>query len=230
MLGVGLWLRLSYGGYASLLHQYSIISADSLCLAAGVITFILAFCGCCGSWFQSRCMLITYFSLVVVVFTLQLVAGTLAFAFRGEVSQALITELTAGIRRSYNESDNNAVAITWDHLQAQFQCCGVEGPSDWYKIAAWPQQEWVPQACCLPKYADNPECGHSSEPDQWYSSGCYRSVKMWFIEKLHVVGIIGLIFAFVQLFGMVSSILLFCTLGYKRRSHTYKSYYHHSDT
>lgn len=69
----------------------------------------------------TQCCCPQYFSLVVVVFTLQLVAGTLAFAFRGEVSQALISELTAGIRRSYNESDNNAVAITWDHLQTQFQ-------------------------------------------------------------------------------------------------------------
>lgn len=53
-----------------------------------------------------------YFVLVVLVFTLQLVAGTLAFAFRGEVSATLIKELQAGIRRSFNETSENAVAIT----------------------------------------------------------------------------------------------------------------------
>lgn len=57
----------------------------------------------------------------MVVFTLQLVAGTLAFAFRGEVSTTLVAELQAGIRRSFNETSENAVAITWDHLQTQFQ-------------------------------------------------------------------------------------------------------------
>ncbi|XP_068247257.1 tetraspanin-9-like isoform X1 [Palaemon carinicauda] len=228
MLGAGIWLRLAYGGYASLLHQYAAISADSLCLAAGVITFILAFCGCCGSWFQSRCMLITYFSLVVVVFALQLVAGTLAFAFRAEVSSTLISELQAGIRRSFNETNENAVGITWNHLQAKFRCCGVEGPSDWYNIAAWPREDWVPRACCLPKYVHNPDCGKTDDKDKYYQSGCFVQVKMWFIERLHLVGVIGLIFAFVQLFGMIASMLLFCTLGHKRRSHTYKSY--HSDT
>ncbi|KAK7085563.1 Tetraspanin-9, partial [Halocaridina rubra] len=121
MLGAGIWLRLAYGGYASLLHQYAAISADSLCLATGIITFVLAFCGCCGSWFQSRCMLITYFSLVVIVFALQLVAGTLAFAFRAEVSSTLISELQAGIRRSFNDTTENAVAITWNHLQSKFK-------------------------------------------------------------------------------------------------------------
>lgn len=228
MLGAGIWLRLAYGGYASLLHQYSVISADSLCLAAGIITFVLAFCGCCGAWFQSRCMLITYFILVVLVFTLQLVAGTLAFAFRGEVSATLIKELQDGIRRSFNETSDNAVAITWNHLQSQFHCCGVEGPNDWFKIAAWPQEDWVPHACCYTKFTSEQDCGRTNEPDHWYQVGCYVQVKMWFIERLHVVGLIGMVFAFVQLFGMIASLLLFCTLGYKRRSHTYKSY--HSDT
>ncbi|KAK8750319.1 hypothetical protein OTU49_014777, partial [Cherax quadricarinatus] len=228
MLGAGIWLRLAYGGYASLLHQYSAVSADSLCLAAGVITFVLAFCGCCGSWFQSGCMLVTYFSLVVVVFTLQLVAGTLAFVFRGEVSATLVGELQAGIRRSFNDTAEDAVALTWNHLQTQFHCCGVEGPDDWFKITAWPHEEWVPRTCCLTKYMNSPDCGKTGERDHWYNAGCFMQVKMWFIERLHIVGIIGLVFAFVQLFGMIASMLLFCTLGHKRRSHTYKSY--HSDT
>nr|CAD7441906.1 unnamed protein product [Timema bartmani] len=59
VLGVGVWLRLAYSGYAALLPQYSMFSADSLCIAVGVIVFVIAFFGCCGSWFQSRCMLIT---------------------------------------------------------------------------------------------------------------------------------------------------------------------------
>jgi len=58
-LGAGLWLRLAYSGYATLVPQYSFVSADSLLLAAGCVTFVIAFFGCCGAWFQSRCMLIT---------------------------------------------------------------------------------------------------------------------------------------------------------------------------
>lgn len=59
ILGAGLWLRLAYSGYATLVPQYSFASADSLLLAAGCVTFVIAFFGCCGAWFQSRCMLIT---------------------------------------------------------------------------------------------------------------------------------------------------------------------------
>lgn len=70
ILGAGLWLRLAYSGYTTLVPHYSFASADSLLLAAGCVTFVIAFFGCCGAWFQSRCMLITvriYISLLRIL-------------------------------------------------------------------------------------------------------------------------------------------------------------------
>lgn len=56
-LGVGLWLRLSHEGYATLLPQHAALSADSLLITVGVMSFVVAFFGCCGSWFESRFLL-----------------------------------------------------------------------------------------------------------------------------------------------------------------------------
>jgi tetraspanin-9 len=58
LLGAGLWLRLAYEGYTALLPQQSVLSADNLLIGIGVAMFVVAFFGCCGSWFQSRCMLV----------------------------------------------------------------------------------------------------------------------------------------------------------------------------
>lgn len=65
-MGAGLWLRLVYSGYATLVPNYSFASADSLLLAAGCVTFVIAFFGCCGAWFQSRCMLITVSNITLI--------------------------------------------------------------------------------------------------------------------------------------------------------------------
>ncbi|XP_037071498.1 tetraspanin-9-like, partial [Pollicipes pollicipes] len=73
LLGVGLWLRFAYGGYASLLSNYQGLSADGLCMAAGVIAAVIAFFGCCGACFQNRCLLMTYFSSVAFAFLLELI-------------------------------------------------------------------------------------------------------------------------------------------------------------
>lgn len=76
-----MWLRLAYQGeYVTLLPDHAALSADSvsdcrncfpiagdeqvifylfqLLLTAGVMGFVITFFGCCGSWFQSKCLLI----------------------------------------------------------------------------------------------------------------------------------------------------------------------------
>jgi len=32
----------------------------------------------------------------------------------------------------------------------------------------------------------------------WYPSGCVEQVQMWFVERLHIVGVVGLVVAFIQ--------------------------------
>lgn len=57
-LGAGLWLRFANRGYATLLPDHAALSADSLFVTVGTLSVVLTFFGCCGSWFQSRCMLV----------------------------------------------------------------------------------------------------------------------------------------------------------------------------
>jgi tetraspanin-9 len=32
----------------------------------------------------------------------------------------------------------------------------------------------------------------------WYPTGCAEQVQMWFVERLHIVGVVGLVVAFIQ--------------------------------
>lgn len=224
ILGVGIWLRLSYANHTALLPQFSVLSADSLIIASGAIMFIVAFFGCCGSWFQSRCMLITYFSLVIFMFLVEFLFATLAFVFRENLNYAVKEELKAGIDLHYNGTPANNLENLWSHIHTEFHCCGVNGYEDWYDINAWPGKNYVPNSCCLPQYINDTDCGMSGNQDKWYHTGCSGQIQMWFVERLHIVGVVGLVLAFIQLFGLISSMLLFCTVRHRRTSHTYKSY------
>lgn len=110
-------------------------------------------------------------------------------------------------------------------------------------IDAWPTKQWVPDTCCIPaSFAE--DCGKSGNADIFYSNGCYHQIHMWFVQRLHIVGVVGLVVAFIQvsyqllkysfdyfffqLFGLISSMLLFCTVRHKRNSRTYKSYQTHA--
>lgn len=230
ILGAGLWLRLAYSGYMTLMPYYSFASADSLLLAAGCLTFVIAFFGCCGAWFQSRCMLITYFGLVMLMFLAEFMLGTLAFTFRAHLSRSLKQELLFGIEKHYNVTYNitkepGTIPVIWDHIHTEFHCCGVRDYTDWFQIDAWPKEDRVPDSCCMQRKR---YCGRADpeglSKENWYKEGCVSAIQMWLVTRLHVVGTVGLVVAFLQLFGQVASMILFCTVRHKRSSYTYKSY------
>uniref|UniRef100_A0A146LC50 Tetraspanin n=1 Tax=Lygus hesperus TaxID=30085 RepID=A0A146LC50_LYGHE len=225
ILGVGIWLKTNHEGYASLVPQYSWMGADIVFIVIGAVTVLVTFFACCGSWFQSRCMLITYFSLVIFMFLMEFAMATLAFVYRERITELLKDELREGIEHHYSNTTDNGLSMIWTHTQQQFQCCGIDRPEDWYEIDAWPNQRIVPRSCCRPTEAQNPDCWKENNQDAWFLKGCSEQVLMWFVSQLHIVGIVGLVVSFIQLFGLISAMLLFCTVNHKRSNgHHYKAY------
>lgn len=94
------------------------------------------------------------------------------------------------------------------------------------------------------------DCGRSHNPAQWWERGCADVLYVWLVRRLCVVGTVALVIAFMQvcftcaiygrlwllymfsivwflcaqLSGLITSMLLFCTMKRKNESHTYKSY------
>ncbi|KAK0180752.1 hypothetical protein PV327_003103 [Microctonus hyperodae] len=226
LLGIALWLRLANTGIANLAPQYNFTSADLILFAIGCVTFIIAFFGCCGAWFQSRFMLITYFSLVIMLFLAEFMIGALAFVFRENVSRTLKDELLFGIHNHYNITrEPGTLPALWDHIHQGLHCCGVRDYTDWFGIDAWPSEDRVPDSCCIKRER---YCGRldpeGRNKELWYKEGCTSAIQTWMVTRLHVLGTAGLVVGFLQLFGLITSMILFCTVRSKRSAHTYKSY------
>ncbi|XP_044749167.1 tetraspanin-9-like [Coccinella septempunctata] len=223
-LGIGIWLRVSYEGYVTLVPQYGYLSADIIAIGIGAVAFTLSFLGCCGSLFQNRCMLIVYFILVILLLVAEIISGTAAFVFREGLAHTVKEELKNGLLLHYNPNVTGPYGLPaiWDHIQLQFRCCGVESYEDWYLIGAWPTERWVPDSCCLPAVREK-GCGRT-DADNWYEGGCYQPIYAWFLNRLTTLGAVGMIVAFLQLYGMISAMLLFCTIKHKILTRKYKSY------
>ncbi|KAL1122699.1 hypothetical protein AAG570_003026, partial [Ranatra chinensis] len=198
LLGVGIWLKTVDDSYSRTLVISPVVHFDYLLISVGVLVFVVAFFGCCGSWFQSRCMLITYFSLVIIMFLLEFIVASLAFVYREDLSETIKAELTDGIKEHYKNPTDNGIEEIWDHVHTRFSCCGVNNYQDWYDIKAWPEKKIVPASCCIEKYRNNTDCWSEGNQDYWYTKGCSEEVLMWFVSQLHIVGIIGLVVSFVQ--------------------------------
>lgn len=132
ILGIGIWLFVSYDTYARILPSYHLFSADNLAIFIGALTFLVAFCGCCGSWFQSKCLLVTYLGAIIFIMVIEIILGAACFAFQSQISQTLQAELLEGIEQRYYLNDTNGILSTWDHIQSNFHCCGVNNHTDWF--------------------------------------------------------------------------------------------------
>lgn len=216
LLGVGIWLHVSKGAYASIAPTYNFLSVTAIIIAAGCIMIVVGFFGCCGAIMENQCMLIIYFILVVIIFVLEIVAGILAFVYRDDLEGGITAELTKGIRSNYKVEDGLTKA--WDSAQSDLQCCGVVNYTDWYRSAAWPNHDYVPESCCLFKA---PTCGESGDASQWHKKGCYEEIKGKILDNLYIVGIIGITIGIIQILGLVASMALTCFL----RSEKYQDYY-----
>jgi Tetraspanin family len=59
VLGIGIWLQVSKGSYASVVPSVDCLSATVLCMSAGILVLIIGFFGCCGAIMDNQCMLFT---------------------------------------------------------------------------------------------------------------------------------------------------------------------------
>ena len=235
ILSIGIWLHVSWETYARILPSYHVLSADNLAIVSGALMILIAFCGCCGSWFQSKCLLISYLTVIVAIMVLEITAGTLGYFFRHTIKDTLHMELADGLKFRYSINDTNGMVVTWDQVQTTFNCCGVDSYRDWYRISAWPENEWVPSSCCvddplplnITEAAEAVETSNNSteavcgrDPDKELSrfktSGCFKKIRHWILEHLHYVGLTCIVFAFIQFFSIVAALLVVCTMDYKR--------------
>lgn len=219
-LGVGVWLYVVKTEYETLTSvDYGALSAAGLCIAAGSAVVVIGFVGCCGAWVESRCLLLTYFVFVVVVFIVELTSGVLGFLYRDEVTETVRHEMFLHLNGKRAPLENDI--RTWEQLQTQFSCCGVDSFEDWFRSPRWKSlTDQVPVSCCDPDKVGSlgGKCGLKDHSDVWFKIGCYEAFSTWLLEHVHIVGVIGITLASIQIFGLVCSALLYCGLLERERS------------
>ncbi|KAK2579292.1 hypothetical protein KPH14_008250 [Odynerus spinipes] len=201
LLSIGVTIHAVYYNYNHFLDN-KFLSVPSLLIAVGVIIFFIAFFGCCGAVRENYCMLITFTTLLIFIFVLELSGGISGYVLRSQAGEVIKNRMTSTIPK-YNESKE--IAAFWDLLQDDFKCCGVTNLTDW---KAEFKTDDLPMSCCRPETG---AIGHTicnSTSPNVYSDGCLY--KFQYFIKSHAVqlGGVGLGIAFVQVAGIWFSIYL----------------------
>ncbi|KAF7245334.1 Tetraspanin-9 [Varanus komodoensis] len=98
ILGVGIWLAVTQGNFATLSSSFPSLSAANLLIITGTFVMIIGFVGCIGAIKENKCLLLTFFIMLLLVFVLELTVVILFFVYtdklpRNPRSHTLATQL-----------------------------------------------------------------------------------------------------------------------------------------
>ncbi|CAK1544697.1 unnamed protein product [Leptosia nina] len=198
-VAIGLWIWTSRSFSSTLMSNNMYIASVVVVVAMGAAIMMLSFLGCCGAAKEVKCMLLTYYILVFIIFVAMLVGGILLFVFREKVLTTLDREMHASIP---NYGVKHEYTRAWDDTQTYLQCCGVKSHNDWNGN--------VPDSCCKEVYPGKRlDCKYSPNPTTMYMDGCLNKTIDLLREDAVYVGAVAIIVALIMVLALIFSCGLF---------------------
>jgi len=190
-----------------------VVASSVVLIAVGVLVVLVAFLGCCGACVENSCMMKAYGALLLVFFICEIGIGVAAYVYKGDVQDWIKDGMNKTIV-DYGKSDFESVKTSWDIIQPNLKCCGVESYKDWtnaFKVSD--VADSVPASCC--KNLEDPKCGDglADKPedqvkDKIYTEGCFSEVKDELKADIAIVGGAAIGIAVLQLIVSIVAFFL----------------------
>lgn len=167
--------------------EHNVVAPSILFIILGSVVFVIAFFGCCGAIRESYCMTSTYGFFLMVLIIAQIVVAALVFIYVGDAREAF----KKGFAKLFEARDQPGNMEIINTIQSSLQCCGKNGPLDWFGNH--------PQSCCSTGTA--PLC-------MPYTTGCQKSLGEFIDTAGVVLGWVSLGVAAVELIGLIAACCL----------------------
>jgi len=166
VLGCGIWVLVDKPSFLDLFEKAESMvpdldgefdislytSAAYIIIVVAAIVSIIAFFGCFGAVKESKCMLGTYFVLILAMFIVMIVGAVLGYT--GSIEETLKDPLKKALAEykdnpsGNNEQAEQAYKNAWNEVQKELKCCGVDNARDWLAVTFNPETIKVPEGCC----------------------------------------------------------------------------------
>ncbi|KAJ0032987.1 hypothetical protein NQD34_000094 [Periophthalmus magnuspinnatus] len=224
ILGVGIWVQVDSGSLTSVVESIpgappgldQLSSVSYVLIAVGAVLLVIGFLGCCGAVRESRCMLLTFFSIVLIIFIIE-VAGAIVLLVFEDLVPKLLEGLEDEVRKDITEkygTDESATQI-WNNTMEQFECCGFMNYTDFDQSPFVTTRNTYPTACCNGTEIQQGECSKTGAMTSMVP-GCYWKLLDFIKENAVIVAGVALGIAALEIAAMVVSMVLYKDIGRKR--------------
>ncbi|XP_053625895.1 23 kDa integral membrane protein-like [Plodia interpunctella] len=189
----------------------------SFLLTLGLCLVVTAVLGCIGALREHVKTLYVHASFFIFLVSVELVVGV-----GGAVLSAWVgggSELRVQFYKNATVEDEfSSNQAFWDQLQAENQCCGVDGPTDYSII-----HREIPPSCCARAYPlrDGAARRHLHATclteKTYYTNGCEEALRQKKAFKGNILISTGIIFALLEILCIVLALWMARTIRVERR-------------
>jgi len=186
VLGVGIYALVDGQALMDLVNTQTDVtltvftSAAYILIAVSVLVVIVSFFGCCGAIKENRCMLGTYFTVILLMFITLIVGSVIGYATSIDKVEEAIEKTMPKFKDNPDNANDEEKAITaaWNTVQKDYACCGSSFNNtynSWTKSGAYPVNDFkVPETCCLKEQVgENNIQKCRKDPHSYNLTGCF---------------------------------------------------------
>ncbi|KAH0618661.1 hypothetical protein JD844_018059 [Phrynosoma platyrhinos] len=155
LLGIGIWVSVDSGSFIKMFGPLSssvfqFVNVGYLLIAIGAVLFLLGFLGCCGAQKESKCLLITFFSIILIIFIVEVAAAVVALVYTSLAETILQVTVTQLLKNEYGK--NSDITTVWNTTMIELKCCGLSNYTD-FNNSFYMQHHAgeYPSSCCKNK-------------------------------------------------------------------------------
>ncbi|KAL3996319.1 neuroblastoma suppressor of tumorigenicity 1 [Sarotherodon galilaeus] len=222
ILGVGIWVQVDSNSFLDILDEVEdasslsqLVNVSYLLIAVGAVLLVIGFLGCCGAIRESKCMLLTFFSIVLIIFLIEVAGAIVLFVFKdvaGELLQELEKNVQKTIKNKYG--DNNKLTSVWNNTMEELKCCGYRNYTDFTGSPFYNGKGLYPTPCCNSTIVSGP-C-NSNAADRSNVDGCFDKLLQLIEDNALVIAGVAMGIAALEIAAMVVSMVLYCKAGKDR--------------
>jgi len=199
------------------LQMYSLPS--KIFIGVGIVMFIIAFFGCCGSVKENHSMVMTYSVLVGLILVIQIGAAVAAYYKSDDLANLMEKELLDSMKRyGENTPEGNATTRVWDAVQHDLHCCGTRDFKDWFQTSlVAPIIRSIPDSCCIDDFKDCAQAITAATPPEAaskiiYIQGCAAAG----VDNINIGrgATVGIVMSIIELLAVVAGCLLARNIRY----------------
>jgi len=234
VLGLGIYALVDGASLVSLVDQSgagddinitAFTSAAYIFIVVAVFVVILTFFGCCGAIKESKCMLGTYFTLILVMFVVMIAGAVLGYSTSMDKLQDALEKTMPQYQDNIDNAKNDsqkAITEAWNEVQTSLKCCGThleKNATDnnkivnsWVDFGPYPIGDFqVPQTCCAQSDKVD-ECRKDPLGTQFNVTGCFNKLDKTFQDNKSTFLIAGIVTMVIMFLNMLFAFAM-CTMA-----------------